>query len=154
MPIIFLLHKYRLDHRLILCLSNRLELVDSSHFDSDQRELSQNLFDYNLELRNSYSNLQNIRSQPFQLETYFAQRFFLGLTFTFHCACCTWLYFIENILLYYIVLFWKIISFLRPYHFFESLGTRYSFILSPPHIWIKSTKCSIPLIAFLYHIFS
>ena len=47
MSISFLLHKYRLNRLLILCLLNRLEWVDPSWCDSDQRESICNPFFFN-----------------------------------------------------------------------------------------------------------
>ena len=72
MPISFILHEYSLNHGLILYVSNCLEWVNSSQFDSDQRELSRNIFDSNLELSGCNSNLHNFRAQMFQLRNLLA----------------------------------------------------------------------------------
>ena len=79
----FLLHKYRLNHLLIRCLSNHPEWVYSSRHDLYWRELSQNLCD---------SKLQNFCAQLFQLQNYFVLRIlkcfvaYKVLIFTFCCA--------------------------------------------------------------------
>ena len=70
-PIYFLLQEYRLNHGLIRCFLNRLEFVESSWCDSDQRKSSQNLFYYNLESSWCDSNLQNFCAKLFQLRNYF-----------------------------------------------------------------------------------
>ena len=58
----FLLHDYGLNHEMILCLSNRMEWVDSSWCNSDQYESNHNICD---------SKLQNFRDKLFQLKNYF-----------------------------------------------------------------------------------
>ena len=72
MPIYFLLYKYRLNHGLIWCLSNRLKWVDLIWCYSDQRESSRNIFDSNLELSQCDSNLCIFCAQFFNFETIFA----------------------------------------------------------------------------------
>ena len=96
MTIYFLLHKYRLNHRLIYFLSNRLDWVDSSQWYLDKRESSRNIFDSNLESSWCDSNLKNFRAQFFHLHNYFLRSaflkccclygFILGLTLTYHCT--------------------------------------------------------------------
>ena len=66
----------------------------------------------------------------------------------------TWLYLPEHLNLYFLlflVLEKKV--FLTSFSFFEYTSTGYSYFISPLLIWIMSTKCSIPLIDFLYHVF-
>ena len=57
-------------------MSNRLEWVDLIWCDLDQRELSRNLFDSNLESSRCDYNLQNFRGQLFQLRNYFCAQHF------------------------------------------------------------------------------
>ena len=75
MPISFTLQKYFLNHGLILCLSNRLEWVESSRYDSDQREFSRNIFDLNLEPSCCEYNLQNFHDELFQLQNCFCSNY-------------------------------------------------------------------------------
>ena len=79
MPISFLLHKYRLNCGLVQCLLNRIDWVDSSWWDSDQRESSRNLFDSNLELSRCDSNLRIFLPKMFNIEIIFSLSFFWKL---------------------------------------------------------------------------
>ena len=95
MPIYFLLHKCRLNHGLIPCLSKRMEWVDSSQCDSDQCEFSRDLFDSNLESTRCDSNLKHFRAQLLNFEIIFvfsisenlvvSKVFHLVFTFPFDC---------------------------------------------------------------------
>ena len=96
MPIYFLLHEYWLNHGLILCFSNRLDLFYLSQCDLDQHESIRNIFDSNLESSQCDSNLQIFCDKFFNFKIIVALSifdFFVAskvfhkvFTFIFHCA--------------------------------------------------------------------
>ena len=76
MPIIFLFHKFCLNHGLIQCLLDWLEWVDSIWCDLDICESSRNIFDSNLESSRCDFNLQNSCAQLLQQLNYFRAQYF------------------------------------------------------------------------------